>query len=572
MRKSALFRIRILTGVVFVLAVLFIGRLYQIQILQHDYYEDKANRQYVHTVKDLYSRGSIFFTTKEGEKVSAATVKAGYLLAIDPTRILNVEETYTKLNAVHPLDHDIFVEKANKKDKTYQEIGVRLSNEVADAIDALDVAGVQLYRTQWRYYPGEELSARSIGFVGYTEESADMLAGRYGLERYYDEVLTREDGRISVNFFAEIFSNLGSIIFDTTKSRTGDIVTSIEPTVARMLDSELLKVQEKYDSTLTGGIIVNPKNGEISALTAIPSFNLNDRSGADINAFRNPLVEDVYEMGSIIKALTVASGLDSGAISRSTSYYDAGCIELDTKKICNYDGKGRGTVLVQEILSQSLNTGVSFIVKTMGKEKFRNYFEALRIGSETGIDLPNETYGLMDNLESPRDVEFATASFGQGIAMTPIATVRALSALGNGGKLITPHIATAIEYQDGTIKEITYPEGDQVFSKETSEEISRMLTVVVDTALSGGKQKQEHYSIAAKTGTAQIADNQGGGYYDDKYLHSFFGYFPAYDPEYLIFLYTVEPKGVQYASETLTEPFMELTKFLLNYYNVPPDR
>ena len=178
MRKSALFRIRILTGVVFVLAVLFIGRLYQIQILQHDYYEDKANRQYVHTVKDLYSRGSIFFTTKEGEKVSAATVKAGYLLAIDPTRILNVEETYTKLNAVHPLDHDIFVEKANKKDKTYQEIGVRLSNEVADAIDALDVAGVQLYRTQWRYYPGEELSARSIGFVGYTEESASRAAIR----------------------------------------------------------------------------------------------------------------------------------------------------------------------------------------------------------------------------------------------------------------------------------------------------------------------------------------------------------------------------------------------------------
>jgi cell division protein FtsI/penicillin-binding protein 2 len=119
---------------------------------------------------------------------------------------------------------------------------------------------------------------------------------------------------------------------------------------------------------------------------------------------------------------------------------------------------------------------------------------------------------------------------------------------------------------------VTYPEGDQVWSAETSEEISRMLTNVVDEALSGGKQKQEHYSIAAKTGTAQIADEVNGGYYEDKYLHSFFGYFPAYDPEYLVFLYTVEPKGVRYASETLTEPFMELTKFLINYYNIPPDR
>jgi cell division protein FtsI/penicillin-binding protein 2 len=429
-----------------------------------------------------------------------------------------------------------------------------------------------MYRNQWRYYPGEDLASRTIGFVGFTEESADTLTGRYGLERYYDDVLSREDGRISVNFFAEIFSNLGSIIFDTTESRTGDVVTSIEPTVARMLDRELQKIQDTYNSDLTGGIIINPKNGEIYALNAVPSFNINDRTGTQIRDFRNPLVEDVYEMGSIIKALTMAVGLDSNAVAPSTTYYDAGFIDLDTYTIKNYDGKGRGTVDMQQVLSQSLNTGVSFIVKTMGKEKFREYFKALKFGSETGVDLPNETYGLIDNLNSPRDVEYATASFGQGIALTPMATVRALAALGNGGKLITPHIATKIEFQDGTSKDITYPEGDQVWSAETSEEVSRMLTTVVDEALSGGKVKLEHYSVAAKTGTAQIADSEGGGYYEDKYLHSFFGYFPSYEPEYLIFLYTVEPKGVQYASETLTAPFMELTKFLINYYNVPPDR
>ncbi len=572
MRKSAILRIRIITGVVLFLSLILIGRLYQIQIVQHTAYEDKANKQYVHTVKDLYSRGSIFFKTKDGEKVSAATIQSGYVLALDATRIVDIEDTYAKLVAVYPVDRAIFLEKANKKDKTYQELATKVSNEDGDTIAALGLKGVQLYHTQWRYYPGQELSARSIGFVGYTEDSGGMLAGRYGLERYYDEVLTRDDGRISVNFFAEIFSNLGNVIFDTTKSRTGDVVTSIEPTVARMLDSELQKVQEKYKSTLTGGIIINPKNGEIYALNAIPTFNLNNRGDAGIDAFRNPLVENVYEMGSIIKALTMASGLDSKAVSAATTYYDAGFLDMNTETIWNYDKRGRGTVNMQEVLNQSLNTGVSFVVKTMGKEKFRDYFAALKIGNETGVDLPNETYGLVRNLQSPRDIEYATASFGQGIAITPMATVRALSALGNGGHLVTPHIATKIEYQDGTSKEITYPQGDQVFSKETSEEISRMLTIVVDTALSHGTQKQEHYSVAAKTGTAQIANPAGGGYYDDRYLHSFFGYFPAYDPEYLIFLYTVEPKGVQYASETLTLPFMDLTKFLINYYNVPPDR
>lgn len=572
MRNSAIFRIRIITGVVLFLALILVSRLFQIQILEREAYAEKANKQYVHTVKELYSRGSIFFTTKDGEHVSAATIQSGYLLAIDPSRIGDAEETFEKLSTVVELDKEVFLEKAAKKDKTYQEIAQRVTNDEADSIEALGLKGVQMYRTQWRYYPGDDLSSRTVGFVGQTQDSADTLTGRYGLERYYDDILTREDGRISVNFFAEIFSNLGSIIFDTTKARTGDVITSIEPTVSRMLDRELLGVQEKYHSNLTGGIIINPKTGEIYAMNAVPSVDLNNRVGADISDFRNPLVEDVYEMGSIIKALTMAAGLDSKAVNAATTYYDAGFLDLDTETIRNYDGKGRGTVSMQEVLNQSLNTGVSYVVKTMGKEKFRNYFKALKFGSETGVDLPSEAHGLISPLDSPRDVEYATASFGQGIALTPIATVRALSALGNGGHLVTPHIATKIEYQDGTFKDIVYPEGDQIFSKETSEEISRMLTVVVDKALSGGKQKQEHYTIAAKTGTAQIADSAGGGYYDDRYLHSFFGYFPAYDPEYLIFLYTVEPKGVQYASETLTLPFMELTKFLLNYYNVPPDR
>jgi cell division protein FtsI (penicillin-binding protein 3)/stage V sporulation protein D (sporulation-specific penicillin-binding protein) len=572
MRKSAILRIRIITGVVLFLSLVLVARLYQIQILDHKVYVAKAERQYVHTVRDLYSRGSIFFTTKDGEKVSAATIQTGYLLAIDPSRITDAENTYAKLSAIIPLDHDDFIKRAGNTDKTYQEIAGRILPDQADAIAELKLPGVQLYKDQWRYYPGDDLAARTVGFVGYAPDDPETLTGRYGLERYYEDILARTEGHITVNFFAEIFSNLGSVLFDSKDTRTGDVVTSIEPTVSRMLDSELQKVQDTYHSNLSGGIIINPKTGEIYAMNIAPTFDLNDRSGADISMFRNPLVEDVYEMGSIFKALTMAAGLDSGAVSPATTYNDTGCIELDTLRICNYDLRARGVVPMQQVLSQSLNVGASFVEHAMGNTRFREYFKALKIGNETGIDLPNETYGLIKNLESPREVEYATASFGQGIAVTPIEMVRALAALGNGGTLITPHIATRIEYQDGTVKEITYPEGDHVFKAETSEEISRMLTTVVDDALGGGKVKLPHYSVAAKTGTAQIANPGGGGYYKDRYLHSFFGYFPAYDPQFLIFLYTVEPKGVQYASETLTTPFMDLTKFLINYYNLPPDR
>ncbi len=572
MRKSAILRIRIITAGVLFLSLILIGRLYHIQIAQHDLFYERAQRQYVHTVHDLYSRGAIYFSTKNDEKVSAATVQSGYLLSIDPSRIEDAEGTYTAINTVYPLERDIFLLRAGKKERTYYEIATELTAEQADAIAALDLQGVQLYRDKWRYYPGGDLASRVVGFVGHTADT-DALTGRYGLERYYEDVLTREGSRISVNFFAEIFSNLGSVIFDTTEARTGDIVTTIEPTVARMLDRELARTQEEWSSTLTGGIIINPKTGAIYAMNLVPTFDLNNRVGATIEDFKNPLVEDVYEMGSIIKPLTMAAGLDSGAVSPSTTYYDSGTLEMDTFTIGNYDGRGRGTVDMQEVLNQSLNTGVAFIVKTMGKGAFQTYFKNLKLGSETGIDLPNETYGLVSNLNvTNRDIEAATASFGQGIALTPIATVRALSTLGNGGKLVTPHIVKRIEYQDGTVKDVQFPEGDAVFSEETSTTISRMLTTVVDDALRNGNVKLENYSIAAKTGTAQIADHVNGGYYDDRYLHSFFGYFPSYDPEFLVFLYTVEPKQVRYASETLTDPFMEIAKFLINYYNVPPDR
>jgi cell division protein FtsI (penicillin-binding protein 3) len=346
----------------------------------------------------------------------------------------------------------------------------------------------------------------------------------------------------------------------------------MEPTVARMLDSVLQATNDKYSSNLTGAIIMNPQTGAIYAMNAVPGFDLNNRGTTTIEQFQNPMVENVYEFGSTIKALTMAAGLDSGVIMPYSTYYDAGSITLDTFTIKNYDGKGRGTVDMQQVLNQSLNTGVSHIVQLMGKDKFRNYFLNFGLGQKTGIDLPNEELGLIQNLRSPRDVEYATASFGQGIAVTPIAAARALAVLGNGGRLVTPHLVTRIEYHDGTSKELTYEDTPQVITKETSEEISRMLTTVVDDALGGGKFSMPNHTIGAKTGTAQIADPNGGGYYEDKYLHSFFGYFPAFNPQFLVFMYTVEPKGVKYASETLTEPFMDIAHFLINYYTIPPDR
>lgn len=569
MRASFRLRLRLILVLILLIATLILTRLYFVQIVHGEEYSARADRQYVRSGSTLYDRGNIFFKDKEDRLVSGATLKSGFTVAIVPTEVENPETLYATLASLLPLDREIFLMRASKVDDPYEEIARQVDEATAQQIEALDLPSVRIYRERWRYYPGNTLAAHTLGFVGY---EGDEFAGRYGIERYYEDVLSREDESLYVNFFAEIFANI-RIFRGGGTNQPGDVVTTIEPSVQLFLEQQLQAVTEEWKSKRTAGIIINPYTGEIHALAVYPTFDLNNYGKVDdLSVYSNPLVEGVYEMGSIIKPLTVAAGLDSGAITRTTTYDDTGSLELDGYTISNFDGRARGVVPVQEILNQSLNVGAAFVVREMGNDVFREYLEKYRIGEETGIDLPGEVAGLVKNLESPRDIEFATASFGQGIAMTPIQTVRALSVLANGGLLVTPHVGEEIRYETGLSKKISYHDGERVLKEETSEEITRMLVEVVDDALLDGTAALPRYSVAAKTGTAQIADPVNGGYYDDRFLHSFFGYFPAYNPEFLIFFLTIEPQGVRYASQTLTTPFMDTVQFLINYYEVPPDR
>jgi cell division protein FtsI (penicillin-binding protein 3)/stage V sporulation protein D (sporulation-specific penicillin-binding protein) len=569
MRQESLSRIRIFSFLIIGFALILAGRLYFVQIVSGEEFLGKADRQYVQSSYDYYNRGSIFFETKDGDIVPAATLKNGFIIAVNPTLVGDKDLLYEKLNAITPIDKDEYLKRVGKVTDPYEEIARRVSSEAATKVEALGDEAVTVYKERWRFYPGNSMASHVLGFVGYND---DDFGGRYGLERYYEDTLGRNNDSVFVNFFAEIFSNIQDGI-STVESLEGDLVTSIEPSVQAFLEQEVRKVEENWSSDFTGGIIMDPSTGAIYAMALTPSFdpnNLTDESDASI--FSNKFVESVFEMGSIIKPLTMAAGIDAGAVTAATTYYDAGTVTLNNKTFSNFDGRARGIVNMQEVLNQSLNTGVAFVVGQMGKGSFAKYMLDFGIGEETGVDLPNETHGLVENLKSPRDIEFATASFGQGIAMTPIETIRALATLGNGGKLVNPHVVKKINYKIGGFKNVTPGLDKQVLKPETSEEITRMLVNVVDVALLGGEAKIPNYSVAAKTGTAQISKGGGGGYYDDRYLHSFFGYFPAYDPDFIVFLFSYDPKGVKYASETLTTPFMDITKFLINYYEIPPDR
>ncbi|MCI0619713.1 penicillin-binding protein 2 [Candidatus Wolfebacteria bacterium] len=571
MRSVFVTRIRIISTAVVLVAIVLIGRLYFVQIVHGDEYSERADHQYARPQEGLFERGNIFFEDKDGNRAYAATLKSGFTLAINPTKIDDPETLYDVLADIVTLDRDEFFIHTAKSDDPYEVIAHELSREDADAVVALELPGVGLYKEQWRYYPGRDLAAQTIGFVAFDD---DMLTGRYGLERYYNDVLSRDVDTTYVNFFAEVFSNIGEIL-DAKDARQGDVVATIEPTVQAALEKALREVRSEWQSTSVGGIVINPKTGEVYALAVNPTLDLNNfQDEPNLAVFGNPLVEGVFEMGSIMKPITMAAGLDAGAVTPFTTYDDKGYLVLDdgNARISNFDGKGRGVVNMQRVLGESLNTGAAFVVNRMGNNTFAEYLQKFGLGEETGIDLPGEVRGFLDNLNSPRDVEYTTAAFGQGIALTPIATVRALAALGNGGYLISPHIVKRVEYDVGPARKVFYNPSEQVVTKETSEEITRMLVNVVDEYLLGGTVKLEHYSVAAKTGTAQIPNPATGEYYDDRFFHSFFGYFPAYDPQFLVFLYNDQPVGARYASQTLTHPFINLAKFLISYYEVPPDR
>ena len=353
-------------------------------------------------------------------------------------------------------------------------------------------------------------------------------------------------------------------------AREGDVITTIEPEVQTRLENDLKKVNEKYSSKQSGGIIMDPSTGAIVAIASYPSYDSNVLQNVDPTRLGDPLVEQVHEFGSIMKPITMTSGLDSGVITPDTTYNDTGCITVDKKTICNWDKKPRGIIPMQQIIEQSLNVGASWIATQLGQEKFRDYFTKI-FGQKTGIDLPSETGAMLGNLSKPQQVGYDNMAFGQGIAITPIQMIRALGTIANHGQMVQPHLVSAIRLNSGIERDLDWSQTTQVFSAAATRETTTMMDAVVDEKLENGTAKISTMSVAAKTGTAQLTDGHGG-YYSDRYFHSFTGFFPSYNPKFIILLYTDDPKGVQYASETLDATFLDLVHFLIDYYNVPPDR
>ena len=501
----------------------------------------------------LPTRGNIFFSDKQGTLVPAAVTKRSYMLAGNPQKIIDPESAYEQLTRIMNFDKEEFFSRVSAT-STYGIFLKDIPKKEAEEFMRLQIPGIWIAGEEDRMYPEGLIASQVLGFVGYVDNER---VGRYGVEQQYEKILAGSSGNSKLL---------------KEKKDGADIVLTIDPHIQSISHKITMDLLEQWDAVSAGILVIQPQTGAILAMESLPSFDPNTYNTVkDYDVFLNPFTQKSFEMGSIIKPLTMAAGLDAHAISEDTTYYDAGFVRVRDAEIKNYDGKGRGVQSMYDILDQSLNTGAVFIMQQLGMRQFRDYMERFGLGDITGVDLPQEIYGNTRNLEIGKEVEYATASFGQGIATTPLALATALSAIANGGELVEPYIMDRVMEENKIVSKKTPSIRRRVLRQETTEIVSRMLSRVVDNTLAGGLVAMPGYHIAAKTGTAQIADADDSGY-SDYYLHTFFGYAPAFDPQFLILLFLEKPVGVRYASQTLAKPFHALSEFIINYYGIAPDR
>jgi cell division protein FtsI/penicillin-binding protein 2 len=553
---------------------IIISRLFYLQVLRYSFYKALATNQH-QTFQTIYPiRGEIFMKdryTNDNSRSSffpVALNKDLWMVYAVPKDIENKEETVKKLSPFLDVEEEILSQRINKPDDPYEPLESKLSEETAQKIKNLNLKGIFLETENWRYYPANKLACHLIGFVGFQD---DQKVGRYGVEGYYEKELAGKFGFVEAkkDSSGQLISVEDKVLEEPEDG--ADVVLTIDPNIQFFIEKKLEETIKWLGATGGTVIVMDIKTGAIKAMANWPNFDSNKYNEVkDINIFLNPAISNVFEPGSIFKVITMAGALDKGVIDPNTTYEDKGFVEISGYTIENALKKPQGIQTMTQVLEKSLNTGAIFAQQKLGKDDFKNYVEKFGFGEKTDIDLSGEEKGNLSNLKKKRDLEYATASFGQGIAVTSIQLVSAFATIANEGILMKPYIVEKIIYNDGK-EELTKPE--QIRQVISSDAASRLTAMLVSAVKIGYEDKAgvKGYSVAAKTGTAQIPDLQNGGYTDET-IHSFGEFFPAYSPRFSMLIKVDKPKTIKFAADSITPLAKEIAQYILNYYEVPPSQ
>jgi len=552
---------------VFLVAGLIIARLFSLQVLKFDYYFNLAQDQDEFYKKLFPKRGEIFIkdlSTNEYYPV-AVNKKFKYVYAVPREILEGREKIAEELSYILNLDKQEILEKINKRNDPYEPIKYKIEDSVAEKISKLKLCGIYIGEKEDRYYPARNIASHIIGFVGF---KGDKKIGQYGIEGYYENDLKGKQGFLkgAKDASGDIIDSITSEIKPAEDG--AKLILTIDKNIQFKAEKELKEAIEKWNAKGGTIIVMEPKTGKILSMVSFPDFDPNNYNKVkDINVFLNPAISYIYEPGSVFKPFTVAGALEEKLVTPDTTYKDTGKVKIKGYIISNAEGKLYGTPTITEVLEKSINTGAVFVQRKLGKELFKKYVEKFGFSQKTGIDLQGEVAGNISNLDSNRDIDYATASFGQGIAVTPIELITAFSAIANNGKMLRPFIVEKeIFYNDR--EKINHPVLiSQVVSTSTAETLTKMLVSVVDNGY-GKKAKVNGYFIAGKTGTAQIPEK--GTYSKDRTIHTFVGFAPAFNPRFAILIKLDEPKGIRFSADSCAPIFRKLAEFIFNYLKIPP--
>lgn len=557
-------------AVICLLTLLLTGRLSYLMLAKADYYGEKAKQVQQRERAIKAERGKIY----DRNGVEIAGNKPVSTISVIHNQITDKEKVIRVLSDLLDIDEKKVQERVEKQ-TSREKIKTNVEKEISDEIRKMNLDGVMVDEDYKRYYPYNELASKVIGFAGGDNQ------GILGLEVKYDENLSGQDGSILTTTNAR-----GIEIDGATEDRiepvAGDnLYCSLDVNLQKFAQQAAEKVMKAKNAKNVRVIMMNPQNGEIYAMVNAPEFDLNNPFELDIKKevsekkkqellnqmWRNSCVSDTYEPGSTFKVITATSALEANVVKLTDTFSCPGFKIVEDRRIRCHKTAGHGTETFVQGVQNSCNPVFMEVGARLGVDGMFQYLKKLGILEKTGVDVPGEAATIMHQKENVGVVELATMSFGQSFQLTPLRLLTTVSAVINGGRLITPHFGVKLESADKTVvKKLSYEEKEDVVSKETSENMKTILASVVSEG-SGSKAAVSGYEVGAKTGTSEKLPRSS-----NKYIASTLGFAPADNPVVLAVVLIDEPEGIYYGGQIAAPVISELLDDALPYLGVEPQK
>ncbi len=551
-------RLLITGGLLSLYGVTILGKLFYLQILQHEELWSQSEKQYIRKVKTSRERGKIL----DRNLVDlAANVEVDSIYA-NPGFITNKQKTADKLSKTLGLSYRNALKKVSSK-KKFVWIKRKSSLQESNRLKQLALPAVGFKTEIQRFYPKRQLAAGAIGFVGMDNQ------GLSGVEHFHDKLLKGLSSLKSEEKDARGRYFRGPKPDKIQPDRSPDLVLTLDEVIQYYVETELGKAVKKYKAKGGVAVVMAPNTGEILALANLPTYNPNNYSVYNPTSWKNIAISSSFEPGSIFKPIIAAAAIETGVATPEKVFFcEKGSYRIGKTEIGEAAGHEFGWLSLAKIIEKSSNIGVIKISEKLGPSRYYDYIRKFGFGSKSGVDLPGEASGQLRPLDQWSKLSAASISFGHEIGATPIQLISAISAIANGGNLMKPYIAQALMQDGVTVKKFEPQLVRRVISEKTSRQMVEILKAVVKEG-TGKKAGLSGYETAGKTGTAQKIDPETQSYSKTAYVSSFVGFAPADAPRIAILVMIDEPKRVYWGGEIAAPAFREIARRTLRYLNVP---